>query len=75
MARRLRWIAFKEKVKSDVFQEGTIEGVTKRHRMTVEERKELLIICTHCGQQFSRPQDLQRHENKHAGKCADRRGG
>ena len=44
----------KEQVKSDVLVEGTIEGVTKRHRMTVEERKELLIICTHCGQQFSR---------------------
>ena len=52
-------------------EEGPIEGVTKRHRMTVEERKELLITCSHCGQQFSRPQDLKRHENKHEMKCAD----
>ena len=42
--------------------------------MKVEERNELLIICTHCGQQSSRPQDLQRHDNKHEGKCADRKG-
>ena len=48
----------KEQVKSDVLKEGTIEGVTKRHRMKVEQRKELSTICTHCGQQFSRPQDL-----------------
>ena len=48
--------------------------VCKRHRMTVEERKELLIICTHCEQLFSRPQDLKRLENKHEGKCVDRKG-
>ena len=48
----------KKKVKSDVLEEGTIEGVTKRHRMKVEKRKELLIICTHCGQQMHQSADL-----------------
>ena len=52
----------KKKVKSDVLEEGTIEGVTKRHRMTVEERKELLFSCTHCGRHFSQPRYMQRHK-------------
>ena len=64
----------KEQVKPDVLEEGTIEGVTKRHMMTVEERTELPCFCTHFGRRFSRPQDLKRPENKHEGKCADRKG-
>ena len=41
----------------------TIEQITKRHRMTAVEREALQISCDRCGQKFSRPQDLKRHNN------------
>ena len=47
---------------SDALEEGTIEEVTERRRMTVEERRELPFSCTHCGRQFSLPRYMQRHK-------------
>ena len=47
---------------SDDLEEVTIEDVTGRHRITVEERKELPFSCTHCGQHFSQPRYMQRHK-------------
>ena len=41
----------------------TIEQITKRRRMTAVEREALQISCDRCGKQFSRPQDLKRHNN------------
>ena len=41
----------------------TIEQLTKRRRMTAVEREALQISCDRCGKQFSRPQDLKRHNN------------
>ena len=41
----------------------TIEQLTKRRRMTAVEREALQISCDRCGQKFSRPQDLKRHNN------------
>ena len=41
----------------------TIEQITKRRRMTAVEREALQISCDRCGQQFSRPQDLKRHNS------------
>ena len=39
----------------------SIEVLTERRRMTVEERRELPFSCTHCGRQFSQPRYMQRH--------------
>ena len=41
----------------------TIEQITKRRRMTAVEREALQISCDRCGKQFSRPQDLKRHNS------------
>ena len=43
-------------------EEVTIEELTGRRRMTVEERRELPFSCTHCGRHFSRPRYMQRHK-------------
>ena len=43
-------------------EEVTIEELTERHRMTVEERRELPFSCTQCGRQFSEPRYMQRHK-------------
>ena len=48
--------------KSDAFEEGTIEELTERHRMTGEERRELPFSCTQCGRHFSQPRSMQRHK-------------
>ena len=40
----------------------TIEVLTERHRMTVDERRELPFSCTHCGRHFSQPRYMQRHK-------------
>ena len=40
---------------SVVLEEGTIEELTERRRMTVEERGELPFSCTHHGRHFSQP--------------------
>ena len=42
----------------------TIEQITKRRRMTAVEREALQISCDRCGQKFSRPQDLKRHNSQ-----------
>ena len=42
----------------------TIEQITKRRRMTAVEREALQISCDRCGKQFSRPQDLKRHNSQ-----------
>ena len=44
------------------FQEVTIEELTEKHRMTVDERKKLPVSCTHCGRQSSQPRYIQRHK-------------
>ena len=54
-------------------QVKSVEEATERSRMSANERKDLPITCTHCGRPFVRRQDLIRHENKHEGKCADRK--
>ena len=47
---------------SDDLEEVTIEKVTERHRMAVEEMRELPFSCTQCGRQFSQPRYMQRHK-------------
>ena len=37
-------------------QVKSVEEATERHRMTVKERKELPITCTHYGRPLARPQ-------------------
>ena len=53
----------------------TIEQLTKRRRMTAVEREALQISCGRCGQKFSRPQDLKRHNSQmpHCGTVKKRR--
>jgi uncharacterized Zn-finger protein len=53
----------------------TIEQITKRRRMTAVEREALQISCDRCGKQFSRPQDLKRHNSQmpHCGTVKRRR--
>ena len=53
----------------------TIEQLTKRRRMTAVEREALQISCDRCGQKFSRPQDLKRHNSQmpHCGTVKRRR--
>ena len=53
----------------------TIEQITERRRMTAVEREALQISCDRCGQQFSRPQDLKRHNSQmpHCGTVKRRR--
>ena len=46
---------------ADELTATTIEHLTRRRRMTAEERDALQISCDRCGQKFSRPQDLKRH--------------
>ena len=48
--------------KSVDLEEVTIEELTERRRMTVDERRELPFSCTHCGRQFSQPRYMQRHK-------------
>ena len=48
--------------KSNDLEEFTIEVLTERRRMTVEERRELPFSCTHCRRQFSQPRYMQRHK-------------
>ena len=47
---------------SAVLEEVAIEVLTERHRMTVEERRELPFSCTHCGRHVSQPRYMQRHK-------------
>ena len=52
----------KEQVKSDALEKSNIQQVTERHRMTVEERRELPFFCTHCERRFSQPMYLKLHK-------------
>ena len=48
--------------KSVDLEEVTIEELTERRRMTVDERTELPFSCTHCGPLFSQPRYIKRHK-------------
>ena len=60
---------------ADELTATTIEQLTGRRRMTAQERDALQISCDRCGQKFSRPQDLKRHNSlmPHCGTVKRRR--
>ena len=48
--------------KSNDLEKVTIKELTERHRMIVEEGRELPFSCTQCGRHISQPRYIQRHK-------------